>query len=533
MNFEKDVFISYAHVDDVPITEGMKGWISELHEYLQNRVFQLTGVKPVIWRDARLQGNDFFAPEIVAQFPKLKVLVSIITPRYLKSSWCTKEVEEFFKAANENGGISVENKARIFKIIKTPVKRDEQPEKIREILGYEFYKIDSASGKFTKFDKMYGQEQQQAYYAKANDVAQDIAKLIMALDHFDPTKANGNGQTASTAITYDPAKVSAGKKIYLADTSYDLKEYHENIKRELEDTGFTVLPNKHLTPVAGLMREEIESFMKECVLSIHVVGSSYGLVPEGTDQSILSIQNEIAAKQGAERGLTRLIWIPPNVAAEDPRQKAFLDQLRHHEVLQSGSDLLESTIEELKFAIFDTLRKQEAKEKEEKAKAQEEARKKALEEEKRQQSNNSVTVAGTTAADNGPKMVYFICDQRDLNDTKEIEDFLFDSGYEVVLPIFEGSEADLRKEHEENLRACDAILVYYGNANELWLRSMTRDLLRIPALGRSKPLLASIAYLAGPASPQKERFRSHELTIINGLAGFNPDLFNDLKSKLK
>lgn len=533
MNFEKDVFISYAHVDDVPMTEGMKGWISELHEYLQNRVFQITGVKPVIWRDARLQGNDFFAPEIVAQFPKLKVLVSVITPRYLKSSWCTKEVEEFFKAANENGGISVENKARIFKIIKTPVKRDEQPEKIREILGYEFYKIDSASGKFTEFDKMYGQEMQQAYWAKANDVAQDIAKLIMALDGYDPSKSNGNGQHASAAITYDPGKVNTGKKIYLADTSYDLKEYHENLKRELEDTGFTVLPNKHLTPVAALMKEEVESFMKECTLAIHVVGASYGLVPEGSEQSILAIQNEIAARQSAEHGLSRLIWIPPNVVAEDARQIAFLDQLRHHEVLQSGSDLLEGTIEEFKFAIFDTIRKKEAKEKEEKEKVMEEARRKAEEEEKRQHANNNATAAASNAADTGPRMVYFICDQRDLNDTKVIEDFLFDSGFEVILPVFEGAEADLRKEHEENLRTCDAILVYYGNANELWLRSMTRDMLRIPALGRSKPLLAGIAYLAGPSSPQKERFRSHELTVVNGLAGFNPDLFNDFKAKLK
>ncbi|MBK9731653.1 MAG: TIR domain-containing protein [Chitinophagaceae bacterium] len=533
MNFEKDVFISYAHVDDVPITEGMKGWISELHEYLQNRVFQLTGVKPVIWRDARLQGNDFFAPEIVAQFPKLKVLVSIITPRYLKSAWCTKEVEEFFKAANENGGIEVENKARIFKIIKTPVNRNEQPEKIREILGYEFYKVDSASGKFTEFDKMYGQELQQAYYAKANDVAQDIAKLIMALDHVDSPNGNGNGKAPANAITYDPTKVSSGKKIYLADTSYDQKEYHENVKRELEDTGFTVFPNKNLTPVADLMKGEVEDFMKDCSLSLHIIGSSYGLVPEGTDKSIIALQNEIAAKQSAEKGLNRLIWIPPNVTTEDARQLAFIDQLRHQEVLQSGSDLLEGTIEEFKFAIFDTIRKQEAKEKAEKEKALEDARKKALDEEKKNQTSAGVIPTATPAVDAGPRMVYFVCDQRDLSDTKPIEDFLFDSGYEVILPIFEGEEADLRKEHEENLRTCDAILVYYGNANELWLRSMTRDLLRLPALGRTQPLLASIAYLAPPSSTQKERFRSHELTVVNGLAGFNPEILNDFKAKLK
>ena len=80
---------------------------------------------------------------------------------------------------------------------------------------------------------------------------------------------------------------------------------------------------------------------------------------------------------------------------------------------------------------------------------------------------------------------------------------------------------------------CDAVILYYGNANELWLRSMTRDLLRLPALGRTKPLLAKVAYLAGPPTPQKERFRSNELTVVNGINGFNTQLLNDFIEKLR
>jgi hypothetical protein len=37
-------------------------------------------------------------------------LVSIITPRYLQSKWCKDEIEAFFKAAEQTGGIAVENK---------------------------------------------------------------------------------------------------------------------------------------------------------------------------------------------------------------------------------------------------------------------------------------------------------------------------------------------------------------------------------------------------------------------------------------
>jgi hypothetical protein len=88
MKFEKDIFISYAHIDEVSVDKDLEGWISKFHETLQSYVAKKWGHTPVIWRDDRLKGNDFFAPEILSQFPKLKLLVSIITPRYLESKWC-------------------------------------------------------------------------------------------------------------------------------------------------------------------------------------------------------------------------------------------------------------------------------------------------------------------------------------------------------------------------------------------------------------------------------------------------------------
>ena len=62
------------------------------------------GGKAKIWRDEKLQGNDVFADEIVAQFKQTAVLVSIVTPRYLNSDWCTREVREFCQSAQQTGG---------------------------------------------------------------------------------------------------------------------------------------------------------------------------------------------------------------------------------------------------------------------------------------------------------------------------------------------------------------------------------------------------------------------------------------------
>ena len=93
--FERDIFISYAHVDNEVLIEGEHGWVSIFDTALQKRLAQLLGRKPDIWRDRKLQGNDIFGDEIVDQFPKLKILVSIISPRYMESEWCRKELKKF------------------------------------------------------------------------------------------------------------------------------------------------------------------------------------------------------------------------------------------------------------------------------------------------------------------------------------------------------------------------------------------------------------------------------------------------------
>jgi len=50
------------------------------------------------------------------------------------------------------------------------------------------------------------------------------------------------------------------------------------------------------------------------------------------------------------------------------------------------------------------------------------------------------------------KLVYLICDIQDLDAVAPLEDFLFNNGVEVVLPIFEGDETQIREDHIENLK---------------------------------------------------------------------------------
>ena len=110
MKFERDVLISYAHIDNQPLTPEQKGWVTQFHAALKTMLSQQLGCTAEIWRDEKLQGNDIFTDEILEQFPRTATLVSVLSPRYIKSEWCTKEINEFCQVAQRNGGLVVDNK---------------------------------------------------------------------------------------------------------------------------------------------------------------------------------------------------------------------------------------------------------------------------------------------------------------------------------------------------------------------------------------------------------------------------------------
>ena len=64
------------------------------------------------------------------------------------------------------------------------------------------------------------------------------------------------------------------------------------------------------------------------------------------------------------------------------------------------------------------------------------------------------------------------------------------------------------------------MLVYYNRASEGWAQMKRLELIKLPGLGRMKPVLAKAFYISGDQTPQKERFRSNEAIVIKRYGGF-------------
>ena len=197
MSFENDIFISYAHLDDE------EGWIAEFDRRLKIKVQEFLGRRLMVWRDPELQGNEEFAKTLVQRFQSVAALVSVLTPSYVNSKWCIKEMKGFLQAAKESGGKEVyDNKTRIFKVVKTRVGLERQPSEVAGLLGYEFYKTLSE----TKTAALGEVEFQQ----KLDDLAQDVALLLESIE--------GGAAGAPAGVQAEEAEKPV---VYLAHSSFD------------------------------------------------------------------------------------------------------------------------------------------------------------------------------------------------------------------------------------------------------------------------------------------------------------------------
>jgi len=476
MKYEDEIFISYAHIDNEPLAEGQRGWVQLLEERLRKRLAQLLGEPPRVWRDPKLQGNDEFSDILMHKISNVALLVSIISPRYLRSEWCVRELDEFCRNAASQGGLTVSGKSRVFKVAKTFTPRTGHPSQVQGLLGYEFYEYDETSGQAREFSPEIDPNRDTRYWEKFEDLAWDIKQQIERLRSDDEAAAPASGDPSAPAV-------------YLAETTYDLSEQRDKIKRELTQRGHQVLPDKELPLRAPALEEAVREYLKRSRLSVHLVGENYGIIPEmEKDRSVVRLQQELAIERGDNVEFSRLIWMPPGLQSKDERQQRFIADLQDNFTSHNGSELLQVKLEDLKTIIQTKLT----------------------------QRPKQAPAAGEATR------LYLICDQQDIDAVEPLQNYLFERGIEVTLPLLDGNEAEVLQDHKDNLLVCDAVLIFQGRASEGWLRMKLRELLKLPGYGRTSPLLAKAVYITAPELPAKERFKTLEALVIKNYAEFNP-----------
>ncbi len=481
-----DIFISCAQLDDQPLSEGKEGWVSQFRRNLKVRLEQLSGETVKLASYPMQPGDSPVDETVIKQLPDAKTMVSVLSPPFAKSGGCRRGIEEFCEQTQRSGQFYVKDRPRLFKVLKTPINDGDLPPQIDEVLrrlvAFEFYERDSETGRVREFDETFGEQARQRYYEKVYDLAYEIAQVLR--------------YQRDALLDQSRAGIS-GKTIYLSETTSDLQDEHDRLRRELLEQGHVVLPERPLPLVAGEFQEAVRAYLEQCDLAIHLIGGRYGLVPEDMNLSVVVVQNALAAEQSAESNLERLIWMPRDLRPGDERQAAFIRQISEDPEAQRGADVIEDTLENLKEIIEDKWKSDEAPQQ---------------------------TPSSGKPETHAPR-VYLICDQRDESAVESLEDFFYEQGIEVSLPDFGDDESTVSQIHWQQLEDCDAVLIYYGVGSKSWVDIKLRDLIKAVGYRQGRPIDHQAVLIAPPIDRRKERFRTLSAEIIRQAdEDFDPQL---------
>lgn len=455
---EIDVLITFAEKDNEASKKSEQGWVTQFKKFLELMLLQVLGSKPNVVIKSEFDTATSPALDNAA------ILVAILTKDYVQSGRCLDLVETFYK------NTSSPKLNRVFKVLKSPLTLQEQPPRLRDSIGYEMYQLDAETGQMKEYSDFFSQEAEKQYWMKLVDLAYDISEVLITLKE-------GESKSGSVKNIYKR------KTIYLAETGHDLSVQRNIIRRELQRHGFIVLPNHTLPPRLEDLEREVKKDLEECSLSVHLIGSAYGEIPEGADRSIVDIQNRIAseaavAKRQNKEEFSRLIWIAQNLKNASDRQKAFIETLRRDTEAQEGAEILQNPLEDFKNIMREEL--------------MDVGERKGFE-----------TPSG--------KSIYLVHDKIDGSEVEPIKEELKKNGFNVLTPAFEGELLDVRKKHIDNLRSFDGAIVYKGKVNDQWVRMKLLDLLKAPGFGRSKPILGKALMGSGNI----DGYKNQNLTVIS------------------
>ena len=299
------------------------------------------------------------------------------------------------------------------------------------------------------------------------------------------------------------------KTVYLAEVGKDLIIQRDMMRRELRSHGFEVLPKNAITGNREEMEMTIKNNLSNARLSLHLIGEDYGDSIEGHELSLVDLQNEMAneysgnlikenLKNDKKKQFGRLIWVSQSIKNITERQKIFIENIKTEAALYEETEVLEVDLEEMKSIVIEE-----------------------IETGGRFHSvNREISGYEEPSKTDSSKIIYLILDKEDLEEGQVIAKALKKKGFRVVQPIFEGELVDVRYIHQENLKRCDAAIIYFGNTSETWIKTKLQDLMKSPGFGRVKKMIAKAVYFRDEKKIDSNYFKKNNTMILGEQAAF-------------
>jgi hypothetical protein len=409
-DFEHDVFISYASVDNHPPVNVPTGWITTLAQELQ-RVLDIElgrSGRADIWMDYQLKSNDVLTDTLLNTLDRSATLLMVLSPGYLESEWCERERNIFLQKARQ---INAEGKGRIFLVEKREMDWDEKPEEIRDIKGASFW-VKELEQSFTLGDPAPRIEETE-YYRKVDNLARDLADQLKRMQQ-------------SPAPSFEDKSDDQPQQVLLANVTDDLVDKCEEIKHYLQQQGISVI-DRYYPMEATEFRAQLAADLERSKVFVQLLSEIPGRQPSGSEHGHAALQFETADQHDHDAQI--LQWHEPGLMVDD------FDEGAHKDLLLQPT-VISEPLEQFKSRIADAATKEPQEE----------------------------------PSPCGESLVFlnFSSDDQELAD--RVREWVDQHGYGYVLPMTSGKADEIRKDLERSVQDSDAMVLFHGQAAESWVR---------------------------------------------------------------
>jgi hypothetical protein len=460
-----DIFISYARDDNLPPPDrpDRKGFVTFLEDAIRFEFTALGPERPKIWRDTkRIAGGDQFTEEIEQALKKASLLVVVLSPNWMASRWCKRELETFV-AHHPSDGI----RERIIVVGKRHVDPDRRPSLLQGQTGFKFYvrsdDPEEIVGDLEFFDR--GEPRDERYW-------QTLKALAAYFVRRQPR------------ATEPPP--STGRTIFVAKPASDMRKGYDRVVSELVRKGHAVVPDPNEDIPLETAVDAIDAALSEAEIAVHLLGDKAGDAPEDQPPMVRLQLERAAARALKDPDFHRVVWAP---ALWTPSSR---DASQAHQTSRLPLEVLDK---------FDRL----------------------LERDKVQGDTLNTFVVflnqhldaiarplrglppGRGPGPNGDIRRLFLHHSReDSSYAFALARALRQHKLETWLPALEGSESEISSYTKKQLAECDGVILCWASASEVWVRAQASALRNWPSLGRSEQFCYRAIVAAPPPGERKK-----------------------------
>lgn len=327
--FQYDLFVSYAHRNDVPWRDGAMGWVSEfvrtLIASLQERDRNIK-----IWFDPSLRTGEDFNDAIGKAISESAVFLSVLSPAYHDSTYCRREVSEFRQQRHPVFAMKVGTLSRMQGIVLEALPEDQWPPELRTTSPYCFFN--------DRTPRFYRPAEPDETHPYVQGLWRTRDSILAVLNEMKSQKQRGTA--IASAYQVQDSQTSREATVYLAEVSDDLYTKREKLRSALQQLSeFHVEDLPDSGAPAGSQP-----------VSLHLFGIYPGRPAPGKTAHISRLQLEAAIAANPAR--RPIVWLAPELKWEDGETEAhqqFLKSLLDNnsiELLRMGFEDLKSEIQQ-------------------------------------------------------------------------------------------------------------------------------------------------------------------------------------------